>query len=90
MKQFEYVKKENDFSKKYSILNYYKKNKVIYLLGSKDVLYSEFNRVLKEAKLNKETVYIILRNKKISGYSPEFLKMLKQVKKDKKYSLYRI
>ena len=79
-----------DFSKKYSILNYYKKNKVIYLLGSKDVLYSEFNRVLKEAKLNKETVYIILRNKKISGYSPEFLKMLKQVKKDKKYSLYRI
>lgn len=94
----QYVNEKNEntkfvtfgFSKKYSILHYYKKNKVTYLSGNVNKMYENFEEVLNNAKLNKETIYIILRNKKIKDYTPEFLAPLKLVKKDKKYSLYKI
>ena len=78
------------FAKKYSILHYYKKNKVTYLSGNVNKMYENFDEVLNSAKSNNETIYIILRNKKINSYTPEFLAHLKLVKKDKKYSLYKI
>ena len=94
----QFVNKKNEntklvtfgFAKKYSILHYYKKNKITYLSGDVNKMYENFDEVLNSAKSNNETIYIILRNKKINSYTPEFLAHLKLVKKDKKYSLYKI
>ncbi len=74
------------FSKKYSLLHFYKKNKIHYITKFEKDKNQKLENIYKNAKDTNEKVYVILKNK--SKYDKTLTDNLNLIKKEKKYSLY--
>lgn len=90
LEEYAQIAKENNaslltlnFSKKYSILNYY--DKKVYFIPDIDDKYIIFIETIEDLK---PPVYLITKNKK--KYAKNFLEYYELIKKGKKYSLYEV